>query len=481
MNTVDVSDMAEKGQKKKRQKPQKLKYPMPEQDPKVRASNFDEVPLGYDEETAILEAKRCIDCKPKENKKLCRDGCPVEVDIPEFIKTIAIGDFNGAIKVIKDKNNLPAICGRVCPYEGQCEGYCTLGKKGEPVGIGRLERFVADYERERGFTIPDKPNPTGKKVAVVGSGPAGLTTAADLAKMGHGVTVFEALNSPGGVLVYGIPEFRLPKKIVAAEVDYIEKLGVEIKTDIVVGKTITVDELLKDYDAVFIGTGAGLPRWMDIPGENLNGVYSANEFLTRINLMRAYKFPECDTPITIGKRVATIGGGNVAMDSARNALRLGAEESYIIYRRSEKEMPARLEEIEHAKEEGVKFELLTVPTKYIGGEDGWVRQMECLRMELGEPDDSGRRRPVPIKGSEFTIDIDTVVVAIGQSPNPLVPSTTEGLDTTKWGTIVTDENGATSKKGVFAGGDIATGAATVILAMGAGKKSARAIDKYLQS
>ncbi|MDY6931702.1 MAG: NADPH-dependent glutamate synthase [Halobacteriota archaeon] len=472
--------MADEGSKRKKGKPRKEKYPMPEQDPKERIHNFEEVPLGYDKETAILEAQRCIDCKPKENKKLCRDGCPVEVNIPGFLMKIADGDFDGAIKEIKDKNNLPAVCGRVCPYEGQCEGYCTLGKKGEPVGIGRLERFVADYEREKGFAEPVKIEPTGKKVAVVGSGPAGLTAAADLAKMGHKVTVFEALHAPGGVLVYGIPEFRLPKKIVAAEVDYIKTLGVEIKTDIVVGMTITVDELKEEYDAIFIGTGAGLPRWMGIPGENLNGVYSANEFLTRINLMRAYKFPDCDTPITMGKKVATIGGGNVAMDSARNALRLGAEESYIIYRRSEEEMPARIEEIEHAKEEGVKFELLTVPVRYIGNENGWVKQMECLRMELGEPDDSGRRRPVPIEGSEYIVDIDTVVVAIGQSPNPLVPSTTEGLETTKWGTIVVDDDGATSREGVYAGGDIATGAATVILAMGAGKKAAKAIDGYLR-
>ena len=341
--------MAEDNKKQKKGKPKKEKYPMSEQDPKERIHNFKEVPLGYDASTAILEAKRCIGCKPKENRKLCTDGCPVEVDIPEFIKSIAAGDFDQAIRIVKDKNNLPAICGRVCPYEGQCEGYCTLSKKGDPVAIGRLERFLADYEREKGFVTPDKPEPTGKKVAVVGSGPAGLTAAADLAKMGHDVTILEALHAPGGVLVYGIPEFRLPKKIVFAEVDYIKTLGVELKTDIVVGKTVTVDELLEDYDAVFIGTGAGLPRWMKIPGENLNGVYSANEFLTRINLMRAYRFPECDTPITIGEKVATIGGGNVAMDSARNALRLGAKESYIIYRRSEIEMPARLEEIEHAK------------------------------------------------------------------------------------------------------------------------------------
>lgn len=460
----------------------KEKHPMPQQSPEERIKNFNEVPFGYSPETAIAEAQRCIECKIKEDKKICIHGCPVEVDIPGFIREVKEGRFDDAIRILKNKNNLPAVCGRVCPYEVQCEELCTLGKKGEPVAIGRLERFLADYERKKGFEIPELPESTGKKVAVVGAGPAGLTVAADLARMGHGVTVFEALHESGGVLVYGIPEFRLPKSIVAAEVDYISKLGVEIKTDIVVGKTITVDELLEEYDAIFIGTGAGLPRWMNIPGESLNNVYSANEFLTRINLMRAYDFPEYDTPITVGKKVATIGGGNVAMDSARNALRLGADESYIIYRRTEKEMPARDEEIEHAKEEGVKFELLTLPIIYIGDENGWVKQMECLRMELGEPDESGRRRPVPIEGSEFILDIDTVVVAIGQSPNPLVPQTTPGLETTRWGTIVADEEtGQTSIEGVFAGGDITTGAATVILAMGAGKKAARSIDKYLRS
>ncbi|MDY6865939.1 MAG: NADPH-dependent glutamate synthase [Halobacteriota archaeon] len=479
----------------------KEKHTMPQQDPKERIYNFNEVPLGYSGETAKAEAKRCLEC----SNALCAKGCPVEVDIPTFVRYIREGDFESAIKVIKASNNLPAITGRVCPYERQCEGLCGLAagcsrymkpearaeledflakhhlikEERDPVAIGRLERFVADYEREKGVVIPEKAPPNGKKVAVVGSGPSGLTVAGDLAKLGYAVTIYEALHAPGGVLIYGIPEFRLPKKIVAAEVDYIKALGVEIKTDIVIGMTITVDELQEEYDAIFIGTGAGLPRWMGIPGENLNGVYSANEFLTRINLMRAYKFPECDTPITIGKKVATIGGGNVAMDSARNALRLGAEESYIIYRRSEEEMPARIEEIEHAKEEGVKFDLLTVPVRYIGDENGWVKQMECLRMELGEPDDSGRRRPVPIEGSEYIIDIDTVVVAIGQSPNPLVSNTTEGLETTKWGTIVVDDDGATSREGVYAGGDIATGAATVILAMGAGKKAAKAIDEYL--
>lgn len=457
----------------------KTKHPMPEQPPKQRIRNFDEVPLGYSLETAIAEAQRCLECKPKKNQKICVDGCPVGVEIPAFIKRIKEGDIDEAIKIIKRKNNLPAICGRVCPYEDQCEKTCILGHKFEPVGIGRLERFAADYEREKGLTTPNKPDPKEGRVAVVGAGPAGLTAAADLAKMGYQVTIFEALHEPGGVLMYGIPEFRLPKKIVKAEVEYVQSLGVNLKTDIVVGKTITVDELLQEYDAVFIGTGAGLPNWMNISGENLSGVYSANEFLTRINLMKAYNFPEYDTPIRVGRRVATIGGGNVAMDCARTALRMGAEESYILYRRTETEMPARLEEIEHAKEEGVIFKLLVAPTRYIGDEKGWVKQVECIRMELGEPDASGRRRPAPVKGSEFLMDADTVVVAIGQSPNPLVPKTTKGLQTTEEGTIIVDEEGRTLREGIFAGGDIASGAATVILAMGTGKKAAEAIDRYL--
>lgn len=457
----------------------KNKHPMPEQHPKQRIKNFDEVPLGYSLETAIAEANRCLECKPKKDQKICVDGCPVGVEIPAFIKRIKEGDIDGAIKIIKRKNNLPAICGRVCPYEDQCEKTCILGRKFEPVGIGRLERFAADYEREKGLTTPNKPDPKEGRVAVVGAGPAGLTAAADLAKMGYQVTIFEALHEPGGVLMYGIPEFRLPKKIVKAEVEYVQSLGVNLKTDIVVGKTITVDELLQEYDAIFIGTGAGLPNWMNIPGENLSGVYSANEFLTRINLMKAYNFPEYDTPIRVGKKVATIGGGNVAMDCARTALRMGAEESYILYRRTEKEMPARLEEIEHAKEEGVIFKLLTVPKRYIGDEKGWVKQVECIRMELGEPDASGRRRPLPVKGSEFIMDVDTVVVAIGQSPNPLVPQATPGLQTTEEGTIIVNEEGQTLRERVFAGGDIASGAATVILAMGAGKKAAEAIDRYI--
>ena len=454
----------------------KTKHEMPEQPPKERVKNFKEVPYGYSKETAIEEAKRCLQCKNKP----CIEGCPVEVDIPDFIKQIAEGDFDKAVEVLKTKTNLPAVCGRVCPYESQCEGECTLLKIGEPVAIGRLERFLADYERKKGVKDPKKVKSTGKQVAVVGAGPAGLTCAGDLAKMGHGVTVFEALHAPGGVLMYGIPEFRLPKEIVNAEVDYIKKLGVEIKYDIVVGKTITVDELFEEYDAVFIGTGAGLPRWLRIPGENLDGVYSANEFLTRVNMMKAYRFPEYDTPVKIGKIVATFGAGNVAMDCARTSLRLGAEKSYIIYRRSDVEMPARNEEIEHAKEEGVIFKLLTNPTKFIGDENGFLTEVECIKMKLGEPDDSGRRRPIPIEGSEEKNKIDTALVAIGQSPNPLIPQTVKNLEIERWGNIKTDEDGKTSIPGLFAGGDIATGAATVILAMGAGKRAARSIDTYLK-
>ncbi|HID93027.1 MAG TPA: NADPH-dependent glutamate synthase [bacterium (Candidatus Stahlbacteria)] len=460
-------------------KPPLKKTPMKEQDPKERIKNFDEVPFGYSEDEAVAEAKRCLQCK----KPKCVDGCPVEIDIPGFIDLIANRDFRGAAKLIKEKNVLPAICGRVCPQEDQCEKVCVLTKMGEPVGIGRLERFAADWEATHGeIEIPPKKPPTGKKVAVVGSGPAGLTVAGDLVQMGHDVTLFEALHKPGGVLVYGIPEFRLPKSIVAREVDYVQKLGVKLVTGFVVGKTKTVDELLKEFDAVFVGTGAGLPWFMGIPGENYNGIYSANEYLTRSNLMKAYLFPKYDTPIVRGKRVAVIGGGNVAMDSARTALRLGAEKSIVIYRRSRKEMPARNEEIAHAEEEGVHFEFLTLPVRYHADADGWVKEAECIRMELGEPDASGRRRPIPIEGSNFKIPVDTVVVAIGQSPNPLVPSTTPGIETGKHGNIITDEETCkTSKRGVFAGGDIATGAATVILAMGAGKKAARAIDEYLKT
>jgi len=455
------------------------KTPMPKQPPEERKRNFNEVALGYSAEQAIAEAKRCLQCK----KPLCISECPVEIDIPGFIRLIAEGNFKGAIKLIKEKNVLPAICGRVCPQEDQCEKVCVLSKKGEPVAIGRLERFVADWEAEQGeVELPPKSPPTGKRVAVVGSGPAGLTVAGDLVQMGHDVTIFEALHKPGGVLVYGIPEFRLPKAIVAREVEYVRRLGVKIVTSFVVGKTMTVDELLHEFDAVFLGTGAGLPWFMGIPGENYNGIYSANEYLTRSNLMKAYLFPKYDTPIVRGRRVAVIGGGNVAMDSARTALRLGADEVRIVYRRSRTEMPAREEEIINAEEEGVIFEFLTLPVRYYADEKGWVKEMECIRMRLGEPDASGRRRPIPIQDSNFRMPVDTVVVAIGQSPNPLVPSTTPGLEVGKHGNIIADPmTGKTTKRGVFAGGDIVTGAATVILAMGAGRVAARAIDEYLRT
>jgi len=468
--------MAEEIEKKRRVQIPRNK--MPEQDPKVRARNFDEVPFGYSPELAKIEASRCLQCK----KSTCVAGCPVSIDIPSFIKLILQEDFLGAARKIKEMNSLPAVCGRVCPQEDQCEKVCILGKKWEPVAIGRLERFASDYERAHGeFVMPSMAAPTGKKVAVVGSGPAGLTLAGDLIKKGHGVTIFEALHKAGGVLVYGIPEFRLPKAIVQAEVDYLQKIGVEIKTNMVVGKIYTVDELMANgYDAVFLGTGAGLPTFMNIPGENFNGVYSANEYLTRSNLMKAYLFPQYDTPIAKGKKVAVLGGGNVAMDSARTALRLGADEVYIVYRRSMKELPARTEEVHHAEQEGIQFHLLTLPVEILGSDEGWVRGMICQRMELGEPDQSGRRRPIPVPGSEFTLEVDMVVVAIGTGANPLVPSTTPDLQTNKWGYIVADpETGATSKKGVYAGGDIVTGSATVILAMGAGRKAAEAIHKYL--
>ena len=455
------------------------RHEMPCQDPLERAHNFDEVALGYSEDTAVEEAKRCLQCK----KPTCRPACPVEVLIPDFIQKVAEGDFLAAAATLKLKNSLPAVCGRVCPQESQCESKCILTKKGESVAIGRLERFVADYEIKFGESKFAKPAPTGKRVAIIGGGPSGLACAGDLAKAGHGVTVFEALHVAGGVLMYGIPQFRLPKEIVQTEINNLKNMGVEILTNQVVGKITSVDELMENgYDAVFIGTGAGLPYFMGISGENLLGVYSANEFLTRTNLMKGYKFPEYATPIKVGKKVAVLGAGNVAMDGARTALRLGAEEVSIVYRRSREEMPARVEESHHAEEEGINFRLLTSPVALHGDERGWVKSMTCLRYELGEPDASGRRAPVAIVGSEFDLEVDTVVVAIGQGPNPLVTKSTPGLELNKRGNIVADpETLATSKPGVFAGGDIVTGAATVILAMGAGKKAAAAIDEYLKN
>jgi len=462
-----------------KEKKEKLpRHKMPEQDPKVRIHNYNEVPFGYSEETAMKEASRCLQCK----KPACRTGCPVGVDIPAFVKLIAEGKFIEAAWKLKEDSALPAVCGRVCPQEDQCEKFCIVGKKGEPVAIGRLERFAADYERNKGeVKIPELAPKNGKKVAVVGAGPAGLTVAGDLIKLGYDVTIYEALHKPGGVLVYGIPEFRLPKSIVEAEVNYLEKLGVKIITNAVIGRLHTIDELFAEgYDAVFLGVGAGSPVFMGIPGENLSGIYSANEYLTRSNLMKAYLFPEYDTPIVRGKNVAVIGGGNVAMDSVRTALRLGAENAYIIYRRSEVELPARAEEVHHAKEEGVQFKLLTNPVEYIGDENGWVKGIKCVQMELGEPDESGRRRPIEKKGSEFVIEVDTVVVSVGTNANPIIPMTTPGLETNKWGYIVAkDESGLTSREAVYAGGDIVTGSATVILAMGAGKKAAAAIHEYL--
>ncbi len=455
------------------------KTPAREQAPEVRSRNFKEVSMGYDAEMAVNEAQRCLNCKNMP----CVSGCPVNVRIPEFIDRIKNNDFEGAYAIIKTTNNLPAICGRVCPQESQCESRCVRGIKGEPVGIGRLERFAADYAMEKGAAPDELPEPNGKRVAVIGSGPAGLTCAGDLAKLGYEVHIFEALHTPGGVLVYGIPEFRLPKALVRREISSVEALGVKIETNVVVGRSISLDELLEDegFDAVFVGSGAGLPNFQKIPGENLCGVYSANEFLTRINLMKAYSFPETDTPVRVGKNAAIIGGGNVAMDAARCAKRLGAENVYIVYRRGEAEMPARREEIHHAKEEGIIFRVLTNPTCINGDENGYVTSMECMEMELGEPDASGRRRPVPKEGSQFTLEVDTVIVAIGNSPNPLIKNTTPGLAVGRKGEITADpETGATSKPGVFAGGDAVTGAATVILAMGAGKKAAAAIHEYLK-
>ena len=450
--------------------------PMPKQDPQVRRHNFSEVALGYDAETARQEAARCLSCK----KPRCVSRCPVEIDIPGFIGQISRGDFRSGVTVLKQKNVLPAVCGRVCPQEEQCESACVLLNKGGQIAIGRLERFLADWEaRQEEVKVPRRRKSTGKKVAVIGGGPAGLTVAGDLIKLGHRVTIFEALHKMGGVLIYGIPEFRLPKAIVEREVGYLCRLGVELITDFVVGKTRSVDSLLEEYDAVFVGSGAGLPWFMDIPGENLNGVYSANEYLTRMNLMKGFRFPDFPTPIKEHRRVAVIGGGNVAMDCARTALRLGGE-ARIIYRRSRQELPAREEEIENAEEEGVIFEFLTLPVRYIGNERGWVQEIECLRMQLGEPDDSGRRRPVPIEGSEFILPMDAVICAIGNSPNPLIPQTTPGLEVGRRGNILADEEtGLTSRERIWAGGDVVTGAATVILAMGAGRKAARSIHEYL--
>ncbi len=460
------------------------KHEMPSQAPSVRAHNFDEVALGYSQETAVLEAKRCLDCKNKP----CVDACPVNIDIPGFINRIKEEDFEGAYQTITKTSSLPAVCGRVCPQETQCESRCTMGIRFEPVGIGRLERFAADWHNENIHQDPQKPVSNGHKAAVVGSGPSGLTCAGDLAKKGYDVTVFEALHKAGGVLVYGIPEFRLPKSIVAKEVDTLNKLGVTINTNVVIGKTLTIDELFEmGYEAVFIGSGAGLPNFMNIPGENLKGVYSANEFLTRSNLMKAY-LEDPTTPIKKGSNVAVVGGGNVAMDAARTALRLGADNVYIIYRRSMEELPARKEEVEHAVEEGIQFKLLNNPVEivpYINLEDrndpnnGNVKAIRCIRMELGEPDQKGRRRPIPVEGSEFEIEIDTVIIAIGTSPNPLIKTTTKGLEVNERGGIIVNEYGLTSRNGVYAGGDAVTGAATVISAMGAGKTAAAAIDEYL--
>ncbi len=450
---------------------------MPKQKPDVRAHNFDEVALGYSEEQAVAEANRCLQCP----KPQCVPGCPVEIQIPQFIKLIQERKFEEAIDKVKEKNSLPAVCGRVCPQEEQCQMNCVVGKAGDPISIGRLERFVSDYELAKGVDSPSLPLSTDKRIAVIGAGPAGLTCAADLAKLGHAVTLFEALHIGGGVLMYGIPEFRLPKQIVQSEIDYVEKLGVKLQTDALIGRLFTIGELFeKGYDAVFVGSGAGLPQFMGVPGENLGGIYSANEFLIRVNLMKSYLFPEYNTPIRVGKHVAVIGGGNVAMDSARCALRLGAEEVCIVYRRSREELPAREEEVENAEEEGIICKFLANPTRFMGDEKGWVKAMECICMELGPPDESGRRRPIPMKGSEFIMDVDTVIVAIGRTPNPIIQRTTDGLETTKWGTIVVNgETGRTSLEGVYAGGDIVTGEATVISAMGAGKRAARSIHEYL--
>ena len=454
------------------------RVPVREQDPKVRAANFEEVCYGYNAEEAQLEASRCLNCKNPR----CVGACPVSVKIPQFISEVTAGNFTRAAEIIAEDSSLPAVCGRVCPQETQCEGSCILGIKGEPVAIGKLERFVADWSRENGGVKPVVAPANGHKVAVIGSGPAGLACASDLAKLGYEVTVFEALHRPGGVLEYGIPEFRLPKdKVVAAEIAAVKALGVKIETNVIAGRTVTVDSLMDEegFSAVFIGSGAGLPRFMNIPGEHYNGVFSANEFLTRNNLMKAYR-SDYDTPIHAGKKVIVVGGGNVAMDAARTALRLGAETT-VVYRRTENELPARKEEVHHAKEEGIQFVMLTNPVEIIGNESGWVTAVKCIRMELGEPDASGRRSPVEVPGSEFEIETDTVIMSLGTSPNPLIAKTTAGLETTRRGCLVADENGATTRPGVFAGGDAVTGAATVILAMGAGRKAAAAIHEYIQN
>jgi len=450
---------------------------MPTRSPEERRNCFDEVALGYTMELAVAEANRCLQCK----KSPCVAGCPVEVRIPEFIKALREGDMWHAAEVLKDTNSLPAICGRVCPQETQCEAKCVLGRKGEPVAIGRLERFVADWERDQGMVTPSIPEPTGQRIAIVGAGPSGLTTAGDLTKMGHSVEILESLHVPGGVLMYGIPEFRLPKGVVGAEIEYLKSLGVVIRTNVVVGKLYSLAELTEQYDAVFLGTGAGLPMMMNIPGENYNGVYSANELLTRTNLMKGYLFPEWDTPVKVGRRVAVVGAGNVAMDSARVSLRLGAQEVYIVYRRSRAEVPARAEEVHHAEEEGIIFNFLTNPVEVYGNEKGWVTGVRCIRMKLGELDRSGRPRPIPIEGSEFDMQVDTVVMALGTRPNPLVFADAEQLERTRWGTAVADtRTGRTKMERVWAGGDIVTGAATVISAMGAGRVAAMDIDAYLK-
>jgi len=469
-------------EEKKKPKLDLNRVAMPRQEAKVRAKNFNEVATGYTHDMALQEAVRCIQCP----KHPCISGCPVNVDIPDFIQAIRDNNMPEAVRILKSKNALPGICGRVCPQESQCEEVCTLAKKNAPIAIGRLERYVADWEGEHKTekaTAPDPPPSKGNKIAVIGSGPAGLTCAADLARMGHQVTMFESSHIAGGVLIYGIPEFRLPKAIVNEEVNYVQSLGVKLKLDSVMGKLLTVDELLDSgYKAVFLGTGAGLPMLLNIPGENLNGVFTANEFLTRVNLMKAYLFPEYDTPIKKGRKVAVIGGGNVAMDSARCALRLGADEVYILYRRSRVEMPARKEEVENAEEEGIIFKFLVNPKQFIGNDEGWITAVECYEMELGEPDASGRRRPIVKEGSEFTIETDVAVVALGTTPNPLIPSTTKGLETGKSGTVVADEEtGKTVKEGVWAGGDVVTGSATVISAMGAGKRAAASIDAYIKN